>query len=96
MNAQHQGTSKQQNEVQLFTHTVLNAFLTFRAALVPNPLGGSCGTVLLSIWMDAVVLMGNLAVGNTYTIIIYVQGGKLRDVKSVKKVLKKKGNQCKQ
>ena len=24
-----------------------------------------------------VVLMGNLAVGNTYTIIIYVQGGKL-------------------
>ena len=41
----------------------------------------------------SVVLMRNLAVGNTYTIIIYVQGGKLegrRKVKKMKKLLKKK------
>ena len=40
-----------------------------------------------------VVLMRNLAVGNTYTIIIYVQGGKLKgSEKSEKseKILKKK------
>ena len=43
-----------------------------------------------------VVLMRNLAVGNTYTIIIYVQGASSKEVKSVKKVLKKKWNQCKQ
>ena len=38
-----------------------------------------------------VVLMRNLAVGNTYTIIIYVQGGKLEGSEKsekVKKVLK--------
>ena len=36
LNARHQGTSKQGNEVELqslFTHTILNAFLTFRRAL---------------------------------------------------------------
>ena len=36
LNAQHQGTSKQGNEVELqslFTDTILNAFLTFRGAL---------------------------------------------------------------
>ena len=35
LNARHQGTSKQGNEVQLqslFTHTILNAILTFRGA----------------------------------------------------------------
>ena len=36
LNARHQGTSKQGTEVQsqsLFTHTILNAFLTFRGPL---------------------------------------------------------------
>ena len=36
LNARHQGTSKQGNEVELqslFTHTILNAFLIFRGAL---------------------------------------------------------------
>ena len=33
----------------MFIHTILNAVLTFRAALVPKPLDGSCGTVLFPI-----------------------------------------------
>ena len=36
LNARHQGTSKQGSELPLqsyFTHTILNAFLTFRRAL---------------------------------------------------------------
>ena len=37
-----------------------------------------------------VVLMRNSAVGNTYTIIIYVQGGKLEGSEISEKVLKKK------
>ena len=36
------------------------------------------------------VLMHNLAVGNTYTIIIYVQGGKLEGSEITQKILKKK------
>ena len=40
-----------------------------------------------------VVLMRNLAVGNTYTIIIYVQGGKLEGSGISEKILKKKWNQ---
>ena len=36
------------------------------------------------------VLMRNLAVGNTYTIIIYVQGGKLEGSEISQKILKKK------
>ena len=36
------------------------------------------------------VLMRNLAVGTTYTIIIYVQGGKLEGSEISQKVLKKK------
>ena len=36
------------------------------------------------------VLMRNLAVGNTYTIIIYVQGGKLEGSEISPKILKKK------
>ena len=40
LNARHQGTSEEGNEVQLqtlFTHIILNAFLTFRGApLYPN------------------------------------------------------------
>ena len=36
------------------------------------------------------VLMRNLAVGNTYTIIIYVQGGKLEGSEISEKILKKK------
>ena len=36
------------------------------------------------------VLMRNLAVGNTYTIIIYVQGGKLEESEISQKILKKK------
>ena len=36
------------------------------------------------------VLMRNLAVGNTYTIIIYVQGGKLEGSEIGEKILKKK------
>ena len=36
------------------------------------------------------VLMRNLAVGNTYTIIIYVQGGKLQGSEISEKILKKK------
>ena len=35
------------------------------------------------------VLMRNLAVGNTYTIIIYVQGGKLEGSESSQKLLKR-------
>ena len=36
------------------------------------------------------VVMRNLAVGNTYTIIIYVQGGKLEGSEISEKILKKK------
>ena len=36
------------------------------------------------------VLMRNLAVGNTHTIIIYVQGGKLEGSEISQKILKKK------
>ena len=36
------------------------------------------------------VLLRNLAVGNTYTIIIYVQGGKLEGSEISEKILKKK------
>ena len=41
---------------------------------------------------DAVsaVLMRNLAVGNTYTLIIYVQGGKLEGSEISEEILKKK------
>ena len=35
------------------------------------------------------VLMRNLAVGNTYTIIIYVQGGRLEGSEIGEKILKK-------
>ena len=43
-----------------------------------------------------VVLMRNLAVGNTYTIIIYIQGGKFEGSEISENILKKKWNQCKQ
>ena len=41
------------------------------------------------------MLMRHSAVGNTYMIIIYVQGGKLEGSEIIEKILKKKWNQCK-
>ena len=55
LNARHQGTSKQGNEVQLFTHTILNGVLPFRAAVVPKPLDGSRSTLLFSILTSLVI-----------------------------------------
>ena len=55
LNARHQGTSVQGSQRQLVTHTILSAVLTFRTALVPQPLDGSCGTVFFSICTALVI-----------------------------------------